>query len=310
MHLLIPFAFCSADGCAALTRTLALPNLSKLLARMVPQTRELGDAASFSPPHEVALARSLGLPETDGQIPWAALHAQSTRCGCAFVSPCHWEMGTHHIAMDATPVPDFPEQESRALLTTLQPFFAEDGVELVYDQPTRWLARGDVFEGLQSASLDRVMGQAVGDWMPRGAGLGTVQRLQAETQMLLYHHPVNTARSERGVALVNSFWISGSGTLDALPEPSVSALPPATVAAQLRQPALDANWSAWASAWESLDANECAALLAQVVQTGCGQLTLCGDNHWQTFDAHPSGLRQKFMSIFGTKPPSHMLEKL
>ena len=55
--------------------------------------------------------------------------------------------------------------------------------------------------------------------------------------MLLYTHPVNDARSARGVLPVNSFWLSGTG---ALPQPQ----PPAAerhpiVASALRDAALN-----------------------------------------------------------------------
>ena len=38
MHLLIPFAFCSGEGCAQALPQLALPHLTQLLSRLAPQT--------------------------------------------------------------------------------------------------------------------------------------------------------------------------------------------------------------------------------------------------------------------------------
>ncbi|MDO9195888.1 phosphoglycerate mutase [Rhodoferax sp.] len=313
MHLLIPFAFCSSEGCAAALPTLKLPHLAKLLARLTPLPMDKGDEFSLSPPHERALARTLGLPAQDGLIPWAALQAlnkgQPADGAWGFITPCHWQVGTNHIAMSGLELPDFSTQESQTLLAAMQPYFEEDGIALHYDHPTRWLARGDLFDGLATASLDRVVGRNVENWMPRSASAAGLRRLQNEMQMLLYTHPVNDARAARGAPPVNSFWLSGTGALpQPLPEP---AEPQPVVATHLREAALNEDWAAWVQAWQALDATECVALLRALDQGGGGhQLTLCGERNAQTFDAQPQTFYKRFMNIFGTQPPSILLETL
>ena len=313
MHLLIPFAFCSSEGCASALPTLQLPHLAKLLARLTPMPLDTGDEFSLSPPHERALARALGLPIDDGLIPWAALQASKSQAadgawGC--ITPCHWQVGTHHIAMSGLNLPDFSAHESQTLLAAMQPYFEEDGIALHYDHPTRWLARGALFDGLATASLDRVVGRNVENWMPRSASAAGLRRLQNEMQMLLYTHPVNDARAARGVPPVNSFWLSGTGALPhAWPGPAME--PPPVVVTHLRDAALNEDWAAWGQAWQMLDATECAALLSALDQGSAGhQLTLCGERNAQTFDAQPQTFYKRFMNIFGTKPPSILLEKL
>ena len=98
MHLLIPFAFCCSDGCAAALPSLRLPHLEKLLSRLTPMPLDAGDEFSLSPPHERALAIALGLPVADGLIPWAA-HQSQCPGAWGFVTPCHWRAGAKHIAM-------------------------------------------------------------------------------------------------------------------------------------------------------------------------------------------------------------------
>lgn len=308
MHLLIPFAFCSSEGCAAALPTLKLPHLEKLLARLTPDALDQGDVFSLSPPHERALARALKLPLQDGLIPWAALQAK-TEGAWGFITPCHWQVGTHQIAMSGQELPDFSAQESQALLAAMQPYFEEDGIALHYEHPSRWLARGDMLEGLATASLDRVVGRNVENWMPRSANAAGLRRLQNEMQMLLYTHPVNDARSARGVPPVNSFWLSGTGTLPpAWPTPALEAQP--VVVSTLREAARHEDWAAWAQAWQQVDASQCAALLAALVQGGSHQLTLCGERHAQTFSLQAQPYLTRFMNIFGTQNPSSLLEKL
>lgn len=309
MHLLIPFAFCSSDGCSSALPSLKLPHLEKLLARLTPQPLDTGDEFSLSPPHERALARALSLPAEDGLIPWAALQAQSLEGAWAFITPCHWQVGTNNIAMSGQELPDFPAHESQTLLAAMQPYFAEDGIALHYEQPTRWLARGDVFRGLATASLDRVVGRNVENWMPRSASAASLRRLQNEMQMLLYTHPVNEARAQRGAPPVNSFWLSGTGAMPQPPlNPAVETQP--MVVNTLRAAALNEDWPAWVQAWQALDASDCAALLAALDQGKSCQLTLCGERNVQTFHTQPQTYRQRFMKLFGTQPPSNLLEQL
>ncbi len=53
------------------------------------------------------------------------------------------------------------EAASRELLAIVAPWFAEDGITLHYDQPTRWLASSPLFATLATASLERVQGRDV-----------------------------------------------------------------------------------------------------------------------------------------------------
>ncbi len=312
MHLLIPFAFCSSEGCHSAVRGLRLPHLEKLLSRLTPDTPDGADGFSLSPPHERALARALHLPLADGMIAWAALQAwQTLQQGgsWAFITPCHWRATAKQVVMSGLPLPDFTAGQSQALMQAMQPYFEEDGITLHYERPDRWLACSPLFDGLASASLDRVVGRNVKDWLPSGSSAGRLQRLQAEMQMLLYSHPVNDARLADGLLPVNSFWLSGCG---ALAQPAQQA----TLAAQpllptgLRDAALNNDWAAWTQAWTALDATHCAALLATLNRGEGGQLTLCGERSAQSWKPGKTGFLTKFVSVFGTKPLSSVLEQL
>jgi hypothetical protein len=313
MHLLIPFAFCSSEGCRQALPALMLPVLQKLLRRLSPEAIDTGDEASLSPPHERALARALNLPMADGRIAWAALQAQ--RAGLkpgpgqawAFITPCHWHAGAKHVAMNVPELADFTEQEALTLMTSMQAYFAEDGITLHYDQPGRWLASSEAFDGLASASLDRVSGRDVADWLPRSSAAMALQRLQSEMQMLLYQHPVNDARAARGVPSVNSFWISGTG---ALPEVQQAGATAPIVVTDLRAAALREDWPAWRQAWQTLDVSACTTLLAALDRGESCQLTLCGERNAQQWVTRERSVLTRFIGLFGTKTSSIMLEKL
>lgn len=325
MHLLIPYAASHSEACQAALDTLQLPNLQKLLSRLTAQPMHSGDELSLSPPHERALAGLLGLPAMDGQIPWAALQAQKDPSladfggAWAFVTLCHWQADKQQVSMRQIPMHDLPPTESDTLLSAMRPFFAEDGITLHPDEAGRWLAHGEVFEGLATASPDRVLGRNLVAWMPDAAQARGLIRLISEMQMLLYNHPVNDAREARGTLPVNAIWFSGSGSLPRTrdtpthsPHTGLSTQRPdvPTVVNTLRDTALREDWSSWASAWQTLDATHIKDLREAQQRGESVQLTLCGERHAQCWLAQPQTLTQKMKHIFGTNPIHNKLKVL
>jgi len=295
-HLLIPFASCGDPGCAPALAGLRLPSLEKLLARLKPAGVDPGDERTLSPPHERVAAREHGLSAVDGGIPWAAWQQASAGNDAsgqawAWITPCHWEVGRNQITMAHPAQLQLDAAESQALLAAMRPYFAGDGIALQYHSPTTWLARGDVFRGFVSASLDRVIGRLVDSWLTRGEAGRTARRLQQEMQMLLYTHEVNDARIQRGLAPVNSFWVSGSGALpDAFVARHAAGL---RTVDDLRDAALLQDWSGWAAAWRELDARECAGLLQALERREQIALTLCGERNARTFSGAGGGFLGK-----------------
>jgi hypothetical protein len=307
MHLLIPFAACQDPASRPLLRGLRLPQLEQLLAQLAPLPLAHTPEEAPALPHEYAQAQALGLDHRD-PLPWAAWQAHGRGLDAtqawAFISPCHWQVGQARVTLDHPAALALTEDESRTLLAAMQPYFAEDGITLVFDSAGRWLARGEVFRDLVTASLARVIGRDIAPWLPPAPAL---RRLQTEMQMLLYTHPVSEARSERGALPVNSFWLSGSG---ALATPPVAATQPPRVPQQLADAALRGDWSAWAQAWQQLDATEGAALLAALQQGQSVTLTLCGERASQTFTTAPRSLLRRLTGLWQRPALPSLLEQL
>ncbi|MEN9905114.1 MAG: hypothetical protein RLZZ555_1679 [Pseudomonadota bacterium] len=298
-HLIVPYAATSAHLPGQEAPPLPeLPSLSRLLARLQRQDTDTGDEYSLSAPHERVLARALGLPATDGNIPWAAWQAGLSGRACAWLTPCQWQASLDQVTLQPPEGLELTEAESRALFEALSPWAEEDGIALEYESAMRWRAESAVFADLPWASLDRVAHRQLDAWLPDGSRHPQARgllRLQNEAQMLFYGHLVNDERAERGLPLVNGFWISGTGTWNG------QAGPMPTVAEGLRPAALRGDLAGWASAWQELDQGEIAALLLACEQGQAVRLTLCGERSaisWASGAATRPGLLGQIASLF------------
>jgi hypothetical protein len=207
---------------------LKLPNFRKLMKYFRPSSTEKIPTLSLNTPFECAIAKLMNWPVRDGLLPFAASKAQelclldkqlSPGQGWAFVSLCNWSVqhGQVHLSADAQML-GISQEESLKLMNDMSRYFHEDGIELFSHpdlKPGQWLALSTHFKDLPCASLDLVRGQNLDDYLmgqshdSQHPSTGILKRLQNEMQMYLYHHPINDNRS----ASINSFWISGCGTL-------------------------------------------------------------------------------------------------
>ncbi len=303
-HLIVPFAQSAGDGWLQAVSPLKLKNLDQLLRGMKLVDADNGAADSLSPPHERVLAKALGLAAGDGLIPWAAREADAKpHQGWAAITPCHWAMGREHATLTDPATLDISEADSRILLAAMQPYFATEGITLVYSQPARWLAEGDVFNSLPTASPDRVLGRNVDRWLPASTA---IKLLQSEMQMLLYTHAVNDERAAKGQRSVNSFWVSGSGALNE----TARTTPQANATRALGPSALASDWAAYRQAWAQLEATEVAQLLAQQNSGKPVRISLCGESNAMTFETAKLGLLTKIRNALSPHPLINLLKQL
>jgi hypothetical protein len=317
-HLLIPFAGRGSPACRAALPGLQLPKLEALLARLAPAGTDTQDDATFSSPHERALAAALGIAAPDGCIPWAAFEARrlglpGSEAGSAWaqIDLCHWQVDLNDVVLGDPAQTQLSAAESQALLDAARPLFEDDGVQLHPTAlPGRWLARGELFRTLPAASLDRAVGQSIAQWSQLTDAGRPLRKLQNEMQMLLYTERVNDQRTARGLPPINSFWVSGTGALPATAAAAAPDGPPPTVAELLRVPALQDDGAGWAEAWQAVDAGPVAELLAECERGADVALTLCGDQGAQRFTVQQRGLAGWIKRLFGRQRPSSVLEAL
>ena len=313
MHLLIPFASALSDAASHVLRDLALPNLAQLLSRLTLAQRDDGDAHSLSPPHERARATAASWHGADGCLPFAAQAAATDGIevgdlAWGLITPAHWHEGRDHVTLADPAALNLAADESRAAFDAVRDLFESEGFALQWGSASRWYAAHESLSDLPCASLDRVIGRNVELWMrgsdARSAAAKLIRRLQSEVQLLLYPHPLNDAREQRGELTLNSFWLSGCGRFQ--PDTGV----PVRVNETLRAPLLAEDWAAWADAWRALDASDVAEWLAAARAGRDVVLTLCGDRNAHRFESAPRTLWQKLASRFNASEPHVLLEAL
>jgi hypothetical protein len=311
LHLIIPGAVLSPDTAESPSNQAPLtPKLRALLAAMQPATRIECAEDSPSTPFELALAEANGLPGGPGHIPWAAFETGTVGTPCAFLKLCHLQVGADHILLLPPEDLGVNAETSQVLLAAMAPYFLEDGITLqpYGDVPGTWLATGEPFRNLRTVSTDQVTGRRVTRAMLESAGgsAAVLRRLQNEMQMLLYTHPVSETRQQQRLLPINSFWVTGAGVLDTTtpPAPDVQVEPRLYVAAMRRDAA------AHAKAWQAVDADVCADLLARQRAKEDVRLTLCSEKAAQSFIPGKTGFRRQFKSVLGLQPTCDLREQL
>jgi hypothetical protein len=268
-------------------RELHLPHLAQLLGQLALVDRDDGEPDTLSPPHERALGAAAGWRAADGCLPFAAhaaradgVHAGTQAWG--WVTPVHWHVAHDHVRMTDPAALALTPDESRAAFDAVRDLFESVGWRLEWASTLRWYAAHDSLDGLPCASLDRVIGGRVEHWMRSdthpASPAAAIRRLQSEVQMLLYPHPLNEAREQRGLWPLNSFWLSGCGRLQ---DGNMDGV---TVADALRAPALAQDWTAWAQAWRVLDDGPVAQWLLAARRGQPVRLTLCGERNAHRYD--------------------------
>lgn len=311
-ELIVAFAGASNDGARQALRELPLPGLQRLLAALQPAGRDDGSELSFTPPHEHALARARGGPFADGSVPlagWLAQHAalpDAPAQAWCLLTPVHLHVGTEQVTLTDPAALALDADASRLLFDAVRPLFDSEGFGLHWVAPLQWLASHPLFDGLPTASLDRVIGRHIDRWLPDAPAARLLRRLQNEVQMLLYTHPHNDTREAAGLPSVNSFWASGSGRAPALaPEHGTARLE-----ATLRHGMLNEDWQAWRQAWAALDGSTLRAWAQRAEAGEPVRLVLCGERAAAHFEARPRPWWQRWQARLARPPVAGLLESL
>ena len=256
---------------------LKVPHLKNILKLAQPVRLTKFSHETLNTPAELATAKAMDWPLLDGQLPFAALKAAQLGLtspsnmpggSWAFITLCSWHVqhGQVTFSGDAQGLGVSRAQAEQAL-QDMRPYFEEDSIHIISHpqlNPGQWLAYSTHFNGLPCASVERITGRVIDDYLI-GTGKSAdhisarpLRRLQNEMQMLLYQHAIN----EQSATPINSFWISDCGNFGASQcdlqstlddHYSIQVLDITNQEIQLLHPQ-DPNWlNAWAAEWEYID---------------------------------------------------------
>ncbi|MBC7434625.1 MAG: hypothetical protein H7332_00995 [Bdellovibrionales bacterium] len=299
----------SGAGPAAVS--VSLPNLQSLLAQLTEGDRLVMNEGSPAMPWEMRMASLTGLPGDAGHVPWAAHESGMLGTPCAWITLCHWEVGTDHVLLASPGALAVDDDTSTALHASMAPYFEEDGITLEPHpaRPGLWLATGELFRHLPCTSLDRVIGRRLtrSFFEAKDEASRTLRRLQNEMQMLLYTHPANDRRADEGLPPVNSFWVTGAGVLD---EPAATLQGTLMLEHRLQEPALRQDAAAHAQAWRDIDASTCADLLARLKAGQPIHLSLCGNLAAQDYVTQARSPWGRAAQLFKSRPDLRFMDSL
>ena len=219
VHLIITDLFLPEDFAAEVCAGLRLPALERLLARGVANSgrgnlatnrNELGGKVVPATLEDL-LCGVFGVSCRAG-APVAPIAAAFDGLGegcwlCA--DPVHLRLQREQVVL--LPNVEISANEALVLCASLNAHFVGQGLEFFAPHPQRWYVRLDELPEIQTVPLSQAAGRNIHGNLPTGAAERRWHQLFNEIQMLLFAHPLNAAREERGELPVNSVWFWGSG---------------------------------------------------------------------------------------------------
>ncbi|KZE35104.1 hypothetical protein [Crenobacter luteus] len=205
LSLFVPgLAWPDPHTAAEVARGLELPALSTLLGRgaldLTPATFSELTAIAFG-------LRAIAPARRAAEAAGLAVSGRSW----LLAEPGHLRIDRDRATLADVGILAIDRAEADALVAALNAHFAEDGLVFHAAEPGRWFVSMPEASGATFTPLDDVVGEDVNAHLPGGdAGLKW-SRFLNELQMLLYTHPVNDAREERGEPAVNTVWLWGEG---------------------------------------------------------------------------------------------------
>ncbi len=192
--------------------TQSLPSLELLLSRGV--EKPVSERC-----YEQSLMYHLGYKTPDlYSIPaadcrWAVDFTEMIPEYCVCADPVHLLLNKAQARlMDASAL-QISCDDAEQLMVTLNKLLAEDGFELHRTSSERWYMSGKDPSSLYTLPVKSIVGRNVGNFLPEGEQSASWNRLMTEVQMLLYTHPINQARTARGLLSVNALWFWGAERL-------------------------------------------------------------------------------------------------
>ena len=205
VHLVITDLFLPEDFAAEVCAGLHLPALERMLARGTASAKQANSSL------EEVLCGLFDVPCQRG-VPVAPISAAFDGLGegCWLrADPVHLRLQRDQVVL--LPNVALSAEECALLCASLNAHFAGQGMEFIAPHPQRWYLRLNEAPDMLTVPLSQAAGRNIHGNLPTGVDARHWHQLFNEIQMLLFAHPLNAAREDRGELPVNSLWLWGGG---------------------------------------------------------------------------------------------------
>jgi hypothetical protein len=127
----------------------------------------------------------------------------------ALASPLHAALGLTDVTPSDPSLLQLADDDSRLLCNAVDALMREEGVHIEYVEALRWRVECEREIEVLTERPDWIIGESLRPNLPRGRDARLVERWMNEMQMLLFNHPVNEARQNRGLPAINMIWLWG-----------------------------------------------------------------------------------------------------
>jgi hypothetical protein len=142
-------------------------------------------------------------------------HAQDPIGVWALVaSPVHLVAGMSSVSMPADGILDLEAAEVELLVADFNRVFEGAGVRLIRGATAPLLCLFDAPLCATTTDPEQVLGEDIGEFLPRGADSARLRRLMSEIEMWLFRHVVNERRRARAAPVISGLWLWGGGASD------------------------------------------------------------------------------------------------
>ena len=147
------------------------------------------------------------------ELKWQGEFGSDVPQCCVVADPVHMLADTDHARLMGTGTLQLQDEESQALLKSLNHTFEEDGLQFFQGRSGSWFITGRDASMLGTWPTHVLVGRNVASFLPEGEASADWRKLMTEIQMLLFSHPVNQVRTAEGQLTINALWLWGGGKL-------------------------------------------------------------------------------------------------
>jgi hypothetical protein len=152
-------------------------------------------------------------PTPNAALSWQQAGNEAGSAYWLYATPVHLVLQRDSFSLaEPAPLP-LEKDEIDALTSAFNKHFGLDEAQFFW-QENRWFLRLENNPNIQTTPLEIAINKDVRAYLPKGEGATQWASFTNEIQMLLFEHPVNQAREEKRLPVINSIWCYGLGQIE------------------------------------------------------------------------------------------------